>query len=351
LLYSGEQTDALTGQQYLRARYYNPNTGQFNRLDDFFGNQQDPQSFHKYAYVHGDPVQNIDPTGLFSAVSVGVSVGIGAALVGAAAGAVRGAIIGYQEGGIGGAIFGGLLGGAIGAITGFIFGFAVGFAAFWAGVGLAAGGAYFFGLSITASSAVAGVLLSLNVIFALGAAYEAVFAEEVADQAAAVTALLFLAAGPRFLERVPFWPRGSWRNVQLRLNNFIGRVAENVMIIRYTRAGWVLVGRQISFRHNGKVARADAVMRNPNTGELLVLDSKFGQGPLRASQEAVYPEVANGNAEVFGGNAQRAGLTTADFAGGVRVRTETFGTWWAITQRVAFGSGGTTTTTNNPTGP
>ena len=47
--------DKLTGQQYLRARYYNPNNGQFNRLDDFFGNHQDPQSFHKYAYVHGDP--------------------------------------------------------------------------------------------------------------------------------------------------------------------------------------------------------------------------------------------------------------------------------------------------------
>jgi len=36
LLYSGERTDP-TGLQYLRARYYDPATGRFNRLDPFFG--------------------------------------------------------------------------------------------------------------------------------------------------------------------------------------------------------------------------------------------------------------------------------------------------------------------------
>ncbi len=50
--------------QYLRARYYNPASGSFNRLDPFAGNMQDPQSLHKYLYVHGDPIQGIDPTGL-----------------------------------------------------------------------------------------------------------------------------------------------------------------------------------------------------------------------------------------------------------------------------------------------
>lgn len=40
-------------------------TGRFNRLDPFFGNSQDPQSFHKYLYVHGDPIQGVDPSGLF----------------------------------------------------------------------------------------------------------------------------------------------------------------------------------------------------------------------------------------------------------------------------------------------
>jgi hypothetical protein len=49
--------------QYLRARYYDVASGTFNRLDPFFGNLQDPQSLHKYLYVHGDPIGGIDPTG------------------------------------------------------------------------------------------------------------------------------------------------------------------------------------------------------------------------------------------------------------------------------------------------
>ena len=62
--YSGEHFDAQAAQQYLRARFYNPATGTFNRLDPFSGNMHDPQSLHKYLYVHGDPVNGIDPTGL-----------------------------------------------------------------------------------------------------------------------------------------------------------------------------------------------------------------------------------------------------------------------------------------------
>ncbi|MDR2438266.1 MAG: RHS repeat-associated core domain-containing protein, partial [Planctomycetaceae bacterium] len=62
-LYSGEQFDSKIGQQYLRARYYNPANGRFNRLDPFFGNLNDPQSLHKYLYTHADPVNGIDPSG------------------------------------------------------------------------------------------------------------------------------------------------------------------------------------------------------------------------------------------------------------------------------------------------
>ena len=62
--YSGEHFDAKAQQQYLRARFYNPANGRFNRLDPYAGSMQDPQSLHKYAYVHGDPVQGIDPSGL-----------------------------------------------------------------------------------------------------------------------------------------------------------------------------------------------------------------------------------------------------------------------------------------------
>jgi RHS repeat-associated protein len=76
-LYSSEQFDSKIGQQYLRARYYDPATGRFNRLDSFFGNHSDPQSFHKYLYTHADPVNMVDPMGLFGGVAgIGVSMGI-----------------------------------------------------------------------------------------------------------------------------------------------------------------------------------------------------------------------------------------------------------------------------------
>ena len=75
-LYSGEAFDFNIGQQYLRARFYDPLTGRFNRLDPYFGNSADPQSFHKYAYVHGDPIQGIDPTGEFFGVAFGLLGGL-----------------------------------------------------------------------------------------------------------------------------------------------------------------------------------------------------------------------------------------------------------------------------------
>ena len=61
-LYSGEWTSS-SGQQYLRARFYDPASGTFNRLDPYAGNLADPQSLHKYLYVHGNPIMFDDPSG------------------------------------------------------------------------------------------------------------------------------------------------------------------------------------------------------------------------------------------------------------------------------------------------
>jgi len=55
-----------SGQQYLRARFYDPASGTFNRLDPFAGNLADPQSLHKYLYAHGNPVAFGDPSGHFA---------------------------------------------------------------------------------------------------------------------------------------------------------------------------------------------------------------------------------------------------------------------------------------------
>jgi RHS repeat-associated protein len=63
-LYSGEQYDAQIQRQFLRARWYDPATGRFQSLDPFVGIQENPWTFHKYGYVHGDPINFIDPTGL-----------------------------------------------------------------------------------------------------------------------------------------------------------------------------------------------------------------------------------------------------------------------------------------------
>jgi RHS repeat-associated protein len=64
LLYSGEQFDSTLQQYHLRARNYNQANGQFTTLDPYAGNIYDPQSLHKYAYCHTDPVNGVDPSGM-----------------------------------------------------------------------------------------------------------------------------------------------------------------------------------------------------------------------------------------------------------------------------------------------
>jgi RHS repeat-associated protein len=69
LLYAGEQFDIDAQQYYLRARYYDPSSGRFNRLDPASGNHTDPQSLHKYLYCHANPVNGVDPTGEFPSLT------------------------------------------------------------------------------------------------------------------------------------------------------------------------------------------------------------------------------------------------------------------------------------------
>jgi RHS repeat-associated protein len=62
-LYCGQQWDGDLGMYYLRARYYQPDTGRFWTMDTFEGNNEDPLSLHKYLYAQDDPVDNVDPLG------------------------------------------------------------------------------------------------------------------------------------------------------------------------------------------------------------------------------------------------------------------------------------------------
>jgi RHS repeat-associated protein len=70
-LYRGEQYDSELALYYLRARYYNPQTGRFLSRDpkdykslDSNGLPLDPKRLHKYLYADGDPVNGRDPRGL-----------------------------------------------------------------------------------------------------------------------------------------------------------------------------------------------------------------------------------------------------------------------------------------------
>jgi hypothetical protein len=49
--------------QYLRARYYDQNTGRFASTDPFEGWQEQPVSRHRYVYGNDNPVMYSDPSG------------------------------------------------------------------------------------------------------------------------------------------------------------------------------------------------------------------------------------------------------------------------------------------------
>jgi hypothetical protein len=68
----------------------------------------DPQSFHKYLYTHADPVNMVDPTGLWGAMAI--SIGIGMAIGGFTAWTMGG---GTQE-----ILFGAAAGGCVGFLVG-----------------------------------------------------------------------------------------------------------------------------------------------------------------------------------------------------------------------------------------
>jgi RHS repeat-associated protein len=62
--FTGEQHDGAPGLLYLRARYYNPGLKVFMSVDPFPGWSTVPASQHGYNYVHNNPINGRDRTGL-----------------------------------------------------------------------------------------------------------------------------------------------------------------------------------------------------------------------------------------------------------------------------------------------
>jgi len=61
----------VTGLQYLRARYYDPSLGRFNRPDPFAGVLSQPLTLHSYIYCQNNPLIYADPSGMLSLGYVG----------------------------------------------------------------------------------------------------------------------------------------------------------------------------------------------------------------------------------------------------------------------------------------
>jgi RHS repeat-associated protein len=62
-VFGGHVNDAATGLIYMRARFYDPETGLFLTQDPATGSSADPRSRHPYLYAHSSPLNGIDPSG------------------------------------------------------------------------------------------------------------------------------------------------------------------------------------------------------------------------------------------------------------------------------------------------
>ena len=82
--YAGEQVDPDLGLQYLRARYMDPRNGRFRTMDKYLGNLAGPMTLHRYLYGNASPMNNIDPSGYETLISIGVASSIVNILVGLA---------------------------------------------------------------------------------------------------------------------------------------------------------------------------------------------------------------------------------------------------------------------------
>lgn len=88
--FDGEYTDAETGFQYLRARYYDPSTGQFLTRDP-----AEEMTRSRYGFARSNPVDAADPLGLWA---VGWCVGGSGTVAAGASATARGEVCTWEGG-------------------------------------------------------------------------------------------------------------------------------------------------------------------------------------------------------------------------------------------------------------
>jgi RHS repeat-associated protein len=65
--FTGQFLDSETGMYYLRARQYSPYLSRFTGRDLIIGSFEEPMTLHKYLYCGNNPINAIDPSGLWMA--------------------------------------------------------------------------------------------------------------------------------------------------------------------------------------------------------------------------------------------------------------------------------------------
>jgi RHS repeat-associated protein len=283
-LFAGQALDPNSGFYYNNARWFDPRVGRFTSADPFEGRTFDPPSLHKYLYGHGDPVDNTDPTGLYTLGSV----------------LVTSAIIGSLSG----ALIGGIRGGVYGALKGFFIGLLLSPIAAFLGIGLGLGVAAIFGISASAGVAIVGgavtaITAALNV-------YEILTASNERDR---------WAAGVSLIITVGTFGFGAYRysnlpNTAPRTSPIPASREQVGLLFSETAAayrGEIVVAREVTIQTSAARVRVDMVTRNL-FGESTLIDAKFGPGArLTPNQTVGYPAFSVGGGTVRGANGIPAG--------------------------------------------
>lgn len=81
--FSREQSDPESGMYFLRARYYDPQTGRFITKDPLKGDLADTQSQNPYTYSYNNPLNLSDPSGKVVLVDDAAIAIVGACIIGA----------------------------------------------------------------------------------------------------------------------------------------------------------------------------------------------------------------------------------------------------------------------------